>query len=169
VCPKTRKGDSGKLEDGGRGPLLWPKQKEEDHATKESQRRADRVCHKAGEAGKKMTDDLPGLGVSVQAFLQREVAAMPVSGSANCGNYETRTKAQKLSGRLDARQVYSVGGAVKNSLKPAAPRQLVEKVRQAHQLMVSRSWADWNHALVKPVPGRRIRRWGSSLTARVGW
>ena len=94
------------------------------------------------EAGKKVTDVCREMGVSAQAFYswKRHYAGVGVSEPARAAAITRREpETQELSSRPDAGQAYSAGSAVKKSLKPAARRELVQKVRQAHQLTESRA------------------------------
>ena len=94
----------------------------------ESRQEGDRICRE--------------MGVLAQAFYswKRRYAGVGISELRELRAITRREpKTQKLSGRPNAPQAYSAGSAVKKSLKPAARRQLVEKVRQTRQLTESRA------------------------------
>ena len=93
------------------------------------------------EAGKKVTDVCREMGVSVQAFYswKKRYAGVGVSELRELRqlrdeNRKLKTLVADLT--LDKRILQEV---LKKSLKPAVGRELVERVRQAHQLTESRA------------------------------
>jgi hypothetical protein len=80
--------------------------------------------------------------VSQQAFYswKRRYAGLGLSELRELRQLrEEEPEAEDTSGRPDAGQAYSAGGAVKKGLKPAVRRELVREVREARQLSKRRA------------------------------
>src|SRR4029079_2795806 len=107
------------------------------NATERAQRRADRLRSAAGRSRQEGGRHLPRDGRIPTSLLQLEEALRRCWGKrvTRVAPVTRGKPPAKDSGRgPHAGQAYSPGGAVKKSLKPAAPRKLVEGVREAYQL-----------------------------------
>ena len=121
--------------------VLWTKRKE-DGCHGKGTAKSRLFALRQAEGGKKVSDICREMGVSPAGLLQLEAALRRVGFEriARVAAVARREpEAEDAGGGPDVGQAHLAGGAVKKSLKPAARRELVREIRQAHQLSENRA------------------------------